>query len=49
MGARGSALARVVCWYCAHEWLTRISKGMARCPSCRTFNHPGNAKRKGVA
>lgn len=49
MGARGSALARVLCWYCGHEWLTRISKGMARCPSCRTFNHAAEAKRKGVA
>lgn len=48
MGARGSALSRIACWYCAHEWLTRISKGMARCPSCRTLNHPSKAKTQGV-
>lgn len=36
---RGSAIVSVVCWYCAHAWLTRFQKGMARCPSCRTFNH----------
>jgi len=45
MGARGSALVRLTCWYCAHEWMTRVTKGMARCSSCRTFNHLPEAKR----
>jgi hypothetical protein len=49
MGARGSALMRIVCWYCAHEWMTRGHRS-ARCPSCRTLNHaPKRALSSGVA